>query len=222
MESFNNFREMRGDCSHRRKLRKKQVFLSHKGKNTQVKGEGPCPAFMGKREKTFDRLYRAHYPAVFNRLYRLTGRLEDAEDICQEVFAVLYRSMEKVREDECLKWLMGTARNLAAAHYRSKGEKTGRMTSGNELDDSLEHAPVNGYRELRIIIREEIENGDNYGDETDRAVFQLVALFGYTYRDAARQLGLTARQVNYRYGKVIGRILESLRKKGIREIGDIL
>ena len=173
-----------------------------------------------KKRREFSRAYREYYPIVFNTIYKRTGKLEDTEDICHEVFIGFYNNLEDIREIG--KWLMGTAKNQISMFYRNKSEKIKDRSDIKDIEDSIDYAFENGLKDLRIIIEQEIENPDNYRDETEKSLFELIAILKYSYREAALQLGLSVRQLRYRYARITERIVDSLKKRGIESIEDLL
>ena len=62
---------------------------------------------------------------VFHIGYKFTGRHDDAEDLTQEIFLKVFRSLEKFNRDaDFSTWLSSVARNFCIDHYRaSKREK---------------------------------------------------------------------------------------------------
>jgi RNA polymerase sigma-70 factor, ECF subfamily len=60
---------------------------------------------------------------VYNLAYRFTGRHEAAEDLTQEVFVRVYRSLEQYdpQAGDLANWLMRLARNLVIDDYRRRG-----------------------------------------------------------------------------------------------------
>src|SRR4029078_4142690 len=62
---------------------------------------------------------------VFHIAYKFTGRHDDAEDLTQEIFLKVFRSLEKFNRDaDFSTWLSSVARNYCIDHYRaSKREK---------------------------------------------------------------------------------------------------
>ena len=78
---------------------------------------------------------------------------------------------------------------------------------------------VNGFRDTRLIIDEAIKA---LVDKTDRVLFDLVAVQNYTYEEAGSELGLSRRQVKYRYGLIVRSIVEYLNGKVIHKIEDLL
>ncbi len=77
-------------------------------------------------------LVRAHARRVYNLCYRFTGRPEEAEDLTQDVFLRVYRTVGSFRlaEGNFTTWLTSLSRNLLIDHYRK--------TRKERLVDSLE------------------------------------------------------------------------------------
>ena len=96
------------------------------------------------------------------------------------------------------------------------------MTDVEDVLDDAAMTFVNGFRDVRIIIKDAIESMENFGGERDRALFDLVAVNGFTYEEAGAQLGMSVRQARYRYGLAVERILDFLAKKGIKNLEDLL
>ena len=79
-------------------------------------------------EEWFERLYRSHHAAV--RAYA-RRRLDDPDDVVAEVFAVAWRSRNRV-PDPPLPWLYRTAHNQVLHAYRAQGRRrrlTDRLTA---------------------------------------------------------------------------------------------
>jgi RNA polymerase sigma-70 factor, ECF subfamily len=172
-----------------------------------------------KKRNSFTRAYNDYYPLVYNRVYKLCGKREDTEDICHEVFLLFYKKFEEI--DEKRNWLMAVARNQTAMYYRKKKNKKSDIDI-KEFENDITHSFVNGTKELRIILSDEIKNPANYSDETEQTLFELIALLKYSYKEAAEQLGLSQRQIAYRYEKITKRIVDNLRVKGLKKVDDLL
>ena len=71
-------------------------------------------------ERAWNELVRRHLPAVFALGLRFTGRREAAEDVAQEVFLKLHRSLGAYDPEggSFDAWLMTMARHCAVDHYR--------------------------------------------------------------------------------------------------------
>ena len=62
----------------------------------------------------------------------------------------------------------------------------------------------------------------NYKNEKEKILFDLIAVSNYTYEKAAKLLGLTKWQVQYKYSRIEKRILQYLKQKGVTEVNDLL
>jgi RNA polymerase sigma factor (sigma-70 family) len=173
-----------------------------------------------KKDRDFRKSYCDYYPLILTALCgRVTNR-EDAEDICHEIFVTYYRKFEEVRDPRT--WLFGAMKYSISNYYRNKMGSDSSTLDICTIDDDIHLAFENGFRDTRIIIHEAIENGDNYRNEKERILFELIAINNYTFDEAAKQLGLTRRQAVYKYQTVSRRILDNLKERGISRIEDLL
>ena len=76
---------------------------------------------------------------VYNLAYRFTGRHETAEDLTQEVFVRVYRSLEQydAQAGDLANWLMRLARNLVIDDYRRRTRTPTDL--GDDLEDHSYH-----------------------------------------------------------------------------------
>ena len=175
---------------------------------------------LSRKERAFRKSYSDYYSMVLNALYSRVRNIEDAEDICHEIFVSFYRKFDEIRDPRS--WLMGAMKYSISNYYRQRG---GSDPTGVDIDNHADDPHLsfeNGARDIRIIIKDAIESEENYRDERERILFDLVAINRYTYDQAARHLGMTKRQVAYRYQQVSRRILDLLKQKGISGIEDLL
>ena len=87
----------------------------------------------------WDTIVRERHARIYNLAYRFTGRPDEAEDLTQEVFLKVYRTLHLYRaESGALEtWIVRVARNHFIDHYRKyKVEKTQTTT----LEDHFEVA----------------------------------------------------------------------------------
>lgn len=89
-----------------------------------LRGEGPA----------WEELVKRHTRRVFNLCYRFTGNSTEAEDLSQEVFLRIYRTLSSYRPAEGAfpTWLSSVTRNLLVDHYR--------RTKHDRVTDSIEDA----------------------------------------------------------------------------------
>ncbi len=170
-----------------------------------------------ERTKKFSEIYSDMYAVVYNAMYSKVRDSDLTADLAQEVFTRFYAKMDEV--DNPRKWLFGTLRNVLLEHYRKNTVDTMDI---DEIffDENIGY--VNGFRDTRIILQEAFEASENYRDEKDRIVYELIAVKNYSHDEVARLLGITKRQVNYRYRCVVDRIVDYLRKKGVNRLEELL
>lgn len=185
------------------------------GINATTVERAPVATFARNRE--FAEAYSDYYPVVFSAVYSKVNNFDDAEDICQELFIKFYDKLDTIENRR--KWLYGALKLEVMAFYRRK--KHGDV----DIDDVFNDVGltfVNGFRDTRILIGEAIEDMSNFKDDADRVLFDLVAVQNYTYEEAGSHLGMTTRQIRYRYGLIVDRLTDYLKKKGIGSLEDLL
>lgn len=91
---------------------------------------------------------------VFGLAYRFTGRVDEAEDLTQEVFVKVYQTLDRFAEDHGSfpAWLMTVARNQAIDHYRRRREEHRRKADDPEI---LEFTASGEEGPLRALERHE-------------------------------------------------------------------
>ena len=176
--------------------------------------------FLSKKEREFKKMYNDYYPLILNTLYSRVRNIEDAEDICHELFVSYYNKYDEIQDSRS--WLFGAIKFCISNYYRKKKSAGAESVDIDSIEDSIHLAYENGFRDTRIILHQAIENDGNYNDRTERALFNLIAINKYTYEHAAEHLGLTKRQAVYKYEQVSRRIVQYLKDRGISNIGDLL
>jgi len=177
---------------------------------------------MLKRAKpsSFRNSYNEYYPLIFSMIYTKTGSREDAEDIAQEVFIRLYNNYDDVREVR--NWLFTALRFEISNYYNKKGTAKKDTVDIESLGDSAIVAIEDETPETTIIIAEILADKSNYENEEERILFELAALYSFSFKDVASFLGMTRWQVEYRFKKIEVKILHKLKEKGITGADDIL
>ncbi|MBN1532832.1 MAG: sigma-70 family RNA polymerase sigma factor [Spirochaetes bacterium] len=173
-----------------------------------------------ENRKEFRRLYAEYYPLVFSAAYVKTGNRQDAEDICHDVFVRFFNHFGEI--EKYRGWLM-KAVSFEISNYRSR--RANRVSEFADIDDFMNDsnlAFVNGFRDSRIIIQEVLQDEANFENEREMLLFELIAVYDFSYREAGKYLDMTRWQAEYRYRKVSDRIIDQLRKRGVKGIGDLL
>jgi RNA polymerase sigma-70 factor (ECF subfamily) len=83
----------------------------------------------------WEELVRRHTRRVYNACYRFVGNRSEAEDISQEVFLRVYRTLASYRSAHggFTTWMTSVTRNLLIDHYR----RTKRDRVTDSLDDAM-------------------------------------------------------------------------------------
>jgi RNA polymerase sigma factor (sigma-70 family) len=170
-----------------------------------------------KRDK-FSEAYFEYYSLVRSVVYARVRDLDDSEDITQEVFIRFYEKMDEVENPR--RWLLGAVRNVVFEYYRRRhGDEVNVESLFNDVSLSF----VNGLRETRLIIDDALSHMEGVLDVQDQVLFQLVAVHGYSYSEAAKHLGFTKRKVEYRYRRITASLLDYLKSvRGIMSFEELL
>jgi RNA polymerase sigma-70 factor (ECF subfamily) len=83
----------------------------------------------------WEEIVRLHRRKVFNIAYKFVGKHDLAEDLTQDIFLKLYRSLDTFdRRANFQTWLISVSRNLCIDHYRSVRKE--RETINRDIDPS--------------------------------------------------------------------------------------
>ncbi len=91
-------------------------------------------------QAAWEQIVRQHWRKVFNIAYKFTGKHDEAEDLTQDVFVKIFKSLDTFdRRANFQTWLVSVSRNLCIDHYRSVRKE--RETIDRDVDAG-ELAPV--------------------------------------------------------------------------------
>src|SRR6187431_1259664 len=86
-------------------------------------------------QAAWEEIVRLHRRKVFNIAYKFVGKHDLAEDLTQDIFLKLYRSLDTFdRRANFQTWLISVSRNLCIDHYRSVRKE--RETINRDIDPS--------------------------------------------------------------------------------------
>ena len=89
-------------------------------------------------------IVRQYWRKVFNVAYKFVGKHDEAEDLTQDIFLKIFKSLDTFdRRANFQTWLISVSRNLCIDHYRSvrkERETIDRDVDANELSP-LSHEP---------------------------------------------------------------------------------
>ena len=91
-------------------------------------------------QSAWDLIVRQYWRKVFNVAYKFVGKHDEAEDLTQEIFLKVFKSLDTFdRRANFQTWLVSVSRNLCIDHYRSVRKE--RETIDRDVDAS-ELAPA--------------------------------------------------------------------------------
>ncbi|HVF49211.1 MAG TPA: sigma-70 family RNA polymerase sigma factor [Pyrinomonadaceae bacterium] len=94
---------------------------------------------------------------IYNLAYRFTSRTDDAEDLTQEVFVRVYRSLEQYdsKQGDLQNWLMRLARNLIIDDYRRR-QRAPHDSQAEDLEVHTYHLHASGASPQKEMERREL------------------------------------------------------------------
>ena len=164
----------------------------------------------------FAEQYSLHYAPVYNLILSKVNNTELTEDLCQEVFTRYFEKFDTI--DNHRRWLFAAAKYVLLEHYKKKDANV-------NIDDVINEEKLSSKNDdnvSRLIIEDALENIEYFEDEKGKVLFDLIAISNYTYKETAQQLGLSERQVRYRYKIITDRIVEYFKQRGIKGVEDLL
>jgi RNA polymerase sigma-70 factor (ECF subfamily) len=95
-------------------------------------------------QSAWETIVRLYWRRVFNIAYKFVGKHDQAEDLTQDVFLKLFKSLDTFdRRANFQTWLISVSRNLCIDHYRSVRKE--RETMNRDVDPA-DLSPVSTTR----------------------------------------------------------------------------
>lgn len=168
-------------------------------------------------------LVARHTRQVFGLAYRFTGRVDEAEDLTQEVFVKVYRTLDRYREADGSfgAWLSAVARNHAIDHYRRRKQERLRRAEDPQI---LDRMPARGEHPIAGLERDErvrlVHRGLRALPPELRVPLVLCDLQGLPYDEIAATLGLPLGTVKSRINRGRLELAKRLLRRRRELVGD--
>ena len=170
-------------------------------------------------QAAWDTIVKTYWRKVFNVAYRFVGSYDEAEDLTQDIFLKVFRSLSTFdRRANFQTWLISVSRNFCIDRYRSG--RRDRMVFAREVDASTVHAEAPGIsaearveQQDRIALMREALKGLS---PTLRSAVLLRDIHELSYQEIAEQLGIAEGTVKSRINRgraELARRIELLRAK---------
>jgi RNA polymerase sigma-70 factor, ECF subfamily len=167
----------------------------------------------------FQSLVERHRSMVYRVAYQFAGNHHDAEDIAQEVFIKVYRSLDKFRQDAQLtSWLYRIVMNACIDHRRRQ-LPAGSAPFGEEAEQRLlttvEEAPGPEARAYAGELGEVLASEINQLPHGQRIVFVMRHHQGLKLSEIADALGLAEGTVKRQLHAAIHRLRRALTRANV-------
>jgi RNA polymerase sigma-70 factor, ECF subfamily len=155
-------------------------------------------------QQAWEQIVRQHRRKVFNIAYKFTGKHDEAEDLTQDIFLKIFKSLHTFdRRANFQTWLVSVSRNLCIDHYRSVRKE--RETIDRDVDAG-ERMPAaitpSAYAELEQRGRVELlRRAMAELQPTLRTAVMLRDIQELTYQEIAEKLHLPEGTVKSRINR---------------------
>jgi RNA polymerase sigma-70 factor (ECF subfamily) len=162
----------------------------------------------------FQALVERHRSMVYRVAYQFAGNHYDAEDIAQEVFIKVYRSLDKFRQDAQLSsWMYRIVMNACIDHRR-RSHPSGTAPFGEEAEhrlmNTVEETPGPEDRAYAGELGEVLEAEINRLPQGQRVVFIMRHHQGLKLGEIAAALGLAEGTVKRQLHAAVHRLRTAL------------
>ena len=169
---------------------------------------------------SWEQIVREHSGRVYRLAYRLTGNRHDAEDLTQEVFVRVFRSLSTFTPGTFEGWLHRITTNLFLDQVRRKarirmdamGEDADRYAATGEGDD-----PERGFEHQNLD--HDVQRALDALPPEYRAAVVLCDIEGLSYEEIAVTLGIKLGTVRSRIHRARARLRASLEHRAPRPSG---
>jgi len=167
-------------------------------------------------QAAWDAIVRMYRRKVFNVAYKFVGKHDEAEDLAQEIFLKIFKSLDTFdRRANFQTWLVSVSRNLCIDHYRSVRKE--RQTIDRAVDAS-ELAPASSdpgpmaaleQRDRLTLLRDALAA---LPDALRTAVL-MRDIHELSYQEIADRLGLPEGTVKSRINRGRAELARQIRKR---------
>ena len=159
-------------------------------------------------QTAFYHLYEQHHKKIYALCWRMLADKDSAEDVCQEVFVVLWQKINSFRgESKFSTWLHSVATNVVLAHLRKHKNWLQRVFSIEEQGPSLAEPSVKLTDNSTLKL---LDQHIAKLPERARLVFVLFAVEGYRHEEISKMLKMAVGSSKSQYHRARSLLKESL------------
>ena len=173
-------------------------------------------------QQAWEAIVQQHRRRVFNVAYKFVGKHDEAEDLTQDIFLKLFKSLDTFdRRANFQTWLISVSRNLCIDHYRRVRKE--RETVDRDVDAG-ELTPASGELSPFVVLersdrRELLRRGLDGLAPTLRSAVMLRDIHELSYQEIADRLGVPEGTVKSRINR--GRLELARQIRKVQESGGV-
>lgn len=169
---------------------------NRKSENDLARDEAWAARVRAGDERAFAEVYGAFFPRVYAFVLKRVGDAAEAEDLTQETFVQLHRSMASYEgRSSLLTWTFGIAHNVCSRYFRH----CSRWMVGSRNARELEESPTDAAIESRLDATRLLARCDEALEETrrpaHREIFRLRYAESQSIREIAKSVGKSSEAV---------------------------
>lgn len=150
-------------------------------------------------QEVFQSLFDNYYEAIRNFLYYKSGDIEQAEDLTQEAFLILWKKRESINPEKAKSYLYTIANNLFLNEL--KHQKVVLRFQQQPVSNVVFESPQFMMEEEEF--KHKLEKAISDLPEKNRSVFLMNRVEKMTYKEIADRLGLSVKAVEKRMHKAL-------------------
>ncbi len=167
------------------------------------------------KETAWEEIVRRYRRRVFGIAYKFTGKYEEAEDLTQEIFLRVFRSLDRFdRDAQFGTWLYSVSRNHCIDRYRSGRREREALVDREICLEEFASARFDPHRELEARDNKQLlARALQVLPIKLREAVMLRDIHGLTYQEIVSQLGLPEGTVKSRINRgrlELGRVLVAM------------
>ncbi len=170
---------------------------------------------------TWDEVVRQHAPRVYRLAYRLSGNPQDAEDLTQETFVRVFKSLASYQPGTFEGWLHRITTNLFLDMVRRRQRiRFDALPEDSERLPGRERSPEQVYTDSRLDP--DVQRALDALHPDFRVAVVLCDIEGLSYEEIATTLGIKLGTVRSRIHRGRLQLREALRHRAPRAGGRTL
>ena len=181
-------------------------------------------ALIRKDDSAFGELISRYARALFAYLLRLTGQLQDSEDLLQETLIRIHRKAHTFKTNARFKpWAFTIATNIANDHFRKQKRRSFTLS----LDDSVHPIPETAFKEcaagtacgpvttlIKLELKEQVQLAIQVLPTRQRTALVLAYYHDLRYREVAEVMNCSVGTVKTHMSRALHKLAEILPDPG--------